>query len=103
MFTKSLPVLMLLAVAATTNALAQDYPTKPVAIVVPFPPGGPSDILARNLAVAMGAALKQQIIVENSGGAGGTIGINKVAKARPDGYTILLMHIGMSTAPALYR
>lgn len=94
---------MLLAVAATTNALAQDYPTKPVAIVVPFPPGGPSDILARNLAVAMGAALKQQIIVENSGGAGGTIGINKVAKARPDGYTILLMHIGMSTAPALYR
>lgn len=103
MFTKSLPVLMLLAVAAATNALAQDYPTKPVAIVVPFPPGGPSDILARNLAVAMGPALKQQIIVENSGGAGGTIGINKVAKARPDGYTILLMHIGMSTAPALYR
>ena len=103
MLTASLRVLMLLAVAATTNALAQDYPTKPVTIVVPFPPGGPSDILARNLAVAMGAALKQQIIVENSGGAGGTIGINKVAKARPDGYTILLMHIGMSTAPALYR
>ena len=103
MVPKSLRVLILLAVAATTNAPAQDYPTKPIAIVVPFPPGGPSDVLARNLAVAMGAALKQQLIVENSGGAGGTIGINKVAKAKPDGYTILLMHIGMSTAPALYR
>ena len=103
MVPKSLRVLILLAVAATTNAPAQDYPTKPIAIVVPFPPGGPSDVLARNLAVAMGAALKQQLIVENSGGAGGTIGINKVAKAKPDGYTILLMHIGMSTAPSLYR
>ena len=92
-----------LAIAATTNTVAQDYPAKPVAIVVPFPPGGPTDVLARNLGVALSSALKQQIIVENSGGAGGTIGINKVAKARPDGYTLLLMHIGMSTAPALYR
>ena len=93
----------LLAAAAVVNSLAQDYPTKPVVIVVPFAPGGPTDTLARNLGVAMGAALKQQIIIDSSGGAGGTIGINKVAKARPDGYTILLMHIGISTAPALYR
>jgi len=103
MWTRILLAVALFAIVTATNALAQDYPTKPVSIVVPFPPGGPSDVLARNLGVAMGGALKQQVIVENSGGAGGTIGINKAAKAKPDGYTILLMHIGMSTAPALYR
>ena len=91
------------ALAAAASVCAQDYPAKPVVIVVPFAPGGPTDTLARNLGVAMGAAIKQPIIIDSSGGAGGTIGINKVAKARADGYTILLMHIGMSTAPALYR
>jgi len=83
--------------------LAQDYPFKPVVIIVPAAAGGPTDTLARQVAAAMSGPLKQQIIVENSGGAGGTIGINKAAKARPDGYTLLLYHIGMSTAPALYR
>jgi tripartite-type tricarboxylate transporter receptor subunit TctC len=72
-------------------------------LVVPFAAGGPTDTLARNLGVTLTQSLKQQIVVDNSVGAGGTIGINKVAKARNDGYTLLLMHIGMSTAPSLYR
>ena len=84
-------------------ALAQDYPNKQIVIVVPFVAGGPTDTVARNLGVTLTNLLKQQIIVDNAGGAGGTIGVNKVAKAKNDGYTLLLMHIGMSTAPALYR
>ena len=95
----SATVLLLLAMAA----LAQEYPAKPVVIVVPGAAGGPTDTLARQLAAAMGGALRQQLLIDNSGGAGGTIGINKVAKARPDGYTLLLFHIGMATSPALYR
>ena len=82
---------------------AQEYPTKVITMVVPFAAGGPTDTVARLVAQAMGASLKQQIIVENVGGAGGTIAANRVAKATPDGYTILIHHIGMSTAPALYR
>jgi tripartite-type tricarboxylate transporter receptor subunit TctC len=84
-------------------ALAQDYPAKPVVIIVPAAAGGPTDTLTRVLAASMGDALKQQMIVENAGGAGGTIGVNKAAKARADGYTLLLYHIGMATAPTLYR
>ena len=84
-------------------ALAQDYPNKQIVIVVPFVAGGPTDTVARNLGVTLTNLLKQQIIVDNAGGAGGTIGVNKVAKAKNDGYTLLLMHISMSTAPALYR
>jgi tripartite-type tricarboxylate transporter receptor subunit TctC len=87
----------------TTAALPQDYPAKPVVIIVPAAAGGPTDTLTRVLAAAMGEALKQQMIIDNSGGAGGTIGINKAAKARADGYTLLLYHIGMATSPALYR
>jgi len=84
-------------------AAAQDYPTKPIIIVVPAAAGGPTDTLTRVLASSMGNAMKAQFIIENAGGAGGIIGINKAAKARPDGYTLLLYHIGMSTVPALYR
>jgi tripartite-type tricarboxylate transporter receptor subunit TctC len=72
-------------------------------MMVPFTAGGPTDTVARLIAVPMTKALKQQVIVENVGGAGGTIAGNRVAKAAPDGYTILIHHIGMSTAPALYR
>ena len=86
-----------------TVASAQDYPVKPITIVVPAAAGGPTDTLARVLAAAMAEPLKQQLLVDNSGGAGGTIGINKAAKARADGYTLLLYHIGMATSPALYR
>ena len=92
-----------LLIAVAGLAAAQDYPTRPITVVVPFAAGGPTDTLARNLGVVMGPLLKQQIVIDNSAGAGGTIAANKVAKARPDGYTLLLAHIGMSTAPALYR
>jgi len=86
-----------------TTALAQEYPVKPIVIVVPAAAGGPTDTLTRVLAAAMSEPLKQTILIDNTGGAGGTIGINKVAKARADGYTLLLYHVGMATSPALYR
>ena len=87
----------------TAGATAQDYPAKQVSLAVPFAAGGPTDTLARNLAVAMTTHLKQQVSVENVAGAGGTIAANRVAKAKPDGYSLLIAHIGMATAPALYR
>jgi len=90
-------------ILATGGALAQNYPTKPVNMIVPFAAGGPTDTLARNLAQAMTKSLKHQVIIENVGGAGGNIGVNRGAKATPDGHTLLLHHIGMSTSPALYR
>jgi tripartite-type tricarboxylate transporter receptor subunit TctC len=95
-------LLVVLAVLATP-ALSQDYPAKPIIIVVPAAAGGPTDTLTRVLASAMGGVMKHQFVIENAGGAGGIIGINKAAKARPDGYTLMLYHIGMATAPALYR
>ena len=76
---------------------------KPVTMVVPFAAGGPTDKVARELALAMGKTLKQQVIVDNSPGAGGTIAAKKVLNAPKDGYTVLIHHIGMSTAPALYK
>ncbi|MES2831753.1 MAG: tripartite tricarboxylate transporter substrate binding protein BugD [Pseudomonadota bacterium] len=85
------------------SAHAQQYPTKTITMIVPFAAGGPTDTVARLVAQNMGATLKQQIIVENVGGAGGTLGAARVAKATPDGYTIFLHHIGQSTAPSLYR
>jgi len=88
---------------AATAAVAQDYPAKPIVIVVPAAAGGPTDTLTRVLAASMSEQLKQQMLIENMGGAGGTIAINKAAKARPDGYTLLLYHVGMATSPALYR
>jgi tripartite-type tricarboxylate transporter receptor subunit TctC len=90
--------------AAALTASAQDYPTRTITIIVPFAAGGPTDTVARLIAQSMGKSLGQVLIVENAGGAGGTIGVEKVAKgAKPDGYTLLLMHIGISTAPSLYR
>ena len=85
------------------SAAAQDYPNKQISLAVPFAAGGPTDTLARNLGVAMTQQLKQQVVIENVAGAGGTIAANRVAKAKPDGYSLLIHHIGMSTAPALYR
>ncbi len=82
---------------------AQEYPNKVITMIVPFTAGGPTDTVARLISVPMTKTLKQQVIVENVDGAGGTIAANRVAKAAPDGYTILIHHIGMSTAPALYR
>jgi tripartite-type tricarboxylate transporter receptor subunit TctC len=103
MIAKCLGVLAGVVLLGVADARAQEYPRKPITVVVPFAAGGPTDTVARLLGVAMGKSLRTQIIVENVGGAGGTIGAARVAKAPPDGYTLLLHHIGHSTAPALYR
>lgn len=95
--------LLALACAVALPTLAA-YPERPVTIVVPFSAGGPTDKVARDLAEVLRKGLNNQtLLIENVGGAGGTLGAGKVAKAAPDGYTLLLHHIGMSTAPALYR
>ena len=95
--------LSLIAVALAGTAAAE-YPEKPITLVVPFAAGGPTDKVARDLAEALRKPLGgQAIVIENVGGAGGTLGATKVAKASPDGYTLLLHHIGMATSPALYR
>ena len=88
---------------STAPVSAQEYPNKVITMVVPFAAGGPTDTVARLVAGPMTKTVKQQVIVENVLGAGGTIAANRVAKSAPDGYTILIHHIGMSTAPALYR
>jgi tripartite-type tricarboxylate transporter receptor subunit TctC len=85
------------------SASAQDYPTKPVTLVIPFAAGGPTDVVARVLAQSMSKTLGQTVIDENALGAGGTIAAAKVARARPDGYTVFLHHNGMATSPSLYR
>lgn len=85
-----------------TLAMAQDYPSQPVTIVVPFSAGGPTDTVTRLVAAAMSEDLGQQVVVQNVGGAGGTLGAGQAAAAANDGHTLLLHHIGMSTAPSLY-
>lgn len=81
---------------------ADDYPTRPITLIVPFPPGGSTTVMARNVADKMSATLGQPVVVENRGGAGGTIGTRSVAKAAPDGYTILLSYTAtMAIAPSL--
>ncbi len=97
----------LLALTLSTVAFAaaaQEFPSKPITFVVPFAAGGPTDTVARQLAETMRKHLNNAtIVVENAAGAGGTIGANKVARAAPDGHTLLVWHIGMAAAPALYR
>ena len=94
---------MALILLAAAGAARAEFPDKPVTLVVPFAAGGPSDKIARDLAEALRKRLNQTVIVENVGGAGGTLGAAKVATAAPDGYTLLVHHIGFSTAPTLYR
>jgi tripartite-type tricarboxylate transporter receptor subunit TctC len=93
----------LCTLAFAAASAAQSFPAKPVVLMVPFAAGGPTDTVARGLAQAMSKPLGQSIIVENVPGAGGTIAPSKLKGATPDGHTLLLAHIGMSTAPALYR
>ena len=90
-------------ILAAGTASAQDYPSRTITMIVPFAAGGPTDTVARLLAEPMTVVLGQQVIVENVGGAGGTLGAGRVAKADPDGYTILLHHIGQATSASLYR
>ncbi|MCO7736209.1 tripartite tricarboxylate transporter substrate-binding protein [Brucella intermedia] len=89
--------------AATFTAQAQNYPERTITMVVPFAAGGPTDTVTRLVAESMSKDLGQQVIVENVGGAGGTLGAGRVATADPDGYTLLLHHIGMATSATLYR
>lgn len=84
-------------------ARAQGFPGGNLALIIPFAPGGPTDAVGRLLSEAMGRDLGVSVVVENVGGGGGTIGVNRVAQARPDGQVILLHNIGMATAPTLYR
>ncbi|WP_435655723.1 tripartite tricarboxylate transporter substrate-binding protein [Brucella pituitosa] len=104
-------MMKLIATLATTLAIstaaftaqAQNYPERTITMVVPFAAGGPTDTVTRLVAESMSKDLGQQVIVENVGGAGGTLGAGRVATADPDGYTLLLHHIGMATSATLYR
>ncbi len=87
----------------SVSASAETYPDRTITMVVPFSAGGPTDTVARLVAESMSKDLGQQIIVENVGGAGGSLGAGRVAQADPDGYTVLLHHIGMATSATLYR
>src|SRR6266516_4691482 len=98
----------LLAIVAALGSMvgaaaAQDYPARPVTIIVPAAAGGPTDTISRITAQAMSKILGQQITIENAGGAGGTIGTARVVRAEPDGYTLLIYHVGLATAATLYR
>ena len=103
---KSLGIFAALSIAATLAAAparADDYPNRPITLIVPFPPGGSTTVMARNVADKMSVALGQSIIVDNRGGAGGTLGTRIAAKAAPDGYTIVLSYTGtFSIAPSAY-
>jgi tripartite-type tricarboxylate transporter receptor subunit TctC len=97
---RALLALGLVAAGATAQAA---YPDKPVMLVVPFAAGGPTDKIARDLAEALRKPLGQTVIVDNTAGAGGTIGTARVLRAPPDGYMLLIHHIGLATTPALYK
>src|SRR4029077_10735462 len=88
---------------AIASVSAQDYPTRPINIVVPAAAGGPTDTISRVTGEAMSQILGEQITNEHAGGAGGTIGSGRVVRAEPDGYTLLIYHVGLSTAATLYR
>ena len=94
-------VLACAAFGVHTQANAQEWPSKSVVMVVPYSAGGPTDVVARMLAIPMGKSLGQTVVVENTVGAGGTIAPARVARAKNDGYTILIHHMGMATAPSL--
>lgn len=92
-----------LALTTSPAAFAQSYPSKPITLIVPFAAGGPTDVVARLLGASMAQTLHQTVVIENRTGAGGTIAAAATARAAPDGYTFLIHHNGMATAPALYR
>ena len=82
---------------------AQSYPSKPVRLIVPFPPGGSNDVVGRMIAVQLSTRLDKPVIVENQGGAGGLIGTEMAARAQPDGYTLLLISVAFAFNPAIYK
>jgi tripartite-type tricarboxylate transporter receptor subunit TctC len=94
-------LLGLLLAAAVSAANAQTYPAKPLRLIIPFPPGGSNDLVARVVATQLSERLGQSVVIDNRGGAGGTIGINAAAKSPPDGYTLLLVSVGWPVSMAL--
>jgi tripartite-type tricarboxylate transporter receptor subunit TctC len=92
-----------LVLALSTAAAAQDYPTKPLRLIIPFPPGGSNDVVGRMLATHLGERLGKQVVVDNRSGAGGVIGTEIAANSPPDGYTLLVISIAHSVNPWLYR
>ena len=91
------------AVALSTGAAAQQYPTRNITMLVPYAAGGPTDTVARVIAQSMGKPLGQTVVVENRPSAGGILAPEQAKNSKPDGYTILIHHVGMATTPALYR
>ena len=100
---KKLLIAAVALLGSLVPAFGQDYPSRPITFVVPFAAGGPTDTVTRLVAESMSKTLGQQIVVQNVTGAGGTLGAGEVAAAEADGYTVLMHHIGMSTAPSLYQ
>jgi tripartite-type tricarboxylate transporter receptor subunit TctC len=92
-----------LALALATAAAAQDYPTKPIRMIIPFPPGGSNDVVGRLIATHLGERLGKQVVVDNRAGAGGVIGTEIAANAPPDGYTLLIISIAHAVNPWLYK
>ena len=95
--------LALCAATLAWQAGAQDFPSKPITMVMPYAPGGPGDVITRVFAAAMQKPLGQQIVVDNPAGASGSIGTARVARARPDGYTLLMIHVSHATNQAMYK
>jgi len=100
---KSIFAVACLSGVLTTSALAQDFPTRPVSLMMPYAAGGPGDTITRVVGQGMSKVLGQQFVIENTAGAGGTIGTAKVATSAPDGYSLLVMHVGHAANTALYR
>jgi tripartite-type tricarboxylate transporter receptor subunit TctC len=96
-------LLLALALPAGGPAQAQDYPTKPVRLIIPFPPGGSNDVVGRLIAQQLSERLGKQVVVDNRGGAGGIIGSEVASKAAPDGYTLLIISIAHAVSPWLYK
>src|SRR5713226_5627324 len=92
-----------LLMALTTSVAAQDYPTKPVRLIIPFPPGGSNDVVGRMIAIQLSERLGKQVVVDNRGGAGGIIGTEAAANSLRDGYTLLIISIAHAVSPWLYK
>jgi len=92
-----------LLLALSTSVAAQDYPNKPVRLIIPFPPGGSNDVVGRMIAIQLSDRLGKQVVVDNRGGAGGIIGTEAAAKSAPDGYTLLIISIAHAVSPWLYK
>ena len=100
----ALPCALALSLTVSAAALGQQFPSRPIRMVIPFEPGGSMDAVGRSLIGPWGGNLKQQIVIDNRGGAGGTVGTTIVAKSTPDGHTLLYANLGpLSIGPSLYR